>query len=58
MPRLKIDVQPTAASAGQPTVKAHVAAERFTGRAVVDWLDAKGELATARSSTWTVPASP
>jgi len=45
MPRLKIDVQPTAASAGQPTVKAHVAAERFTGRAVVDWLDAKGELA-------------
>jgi hypothetical protein len=46
-PRLKIDIQPaTTASAGQPTVTARVAAERFAGRAVVDWLDAKGELAS------------
>jgi len=44
-PRLKIDVQPaTIASEGPPTVRASVAVERFTGHAIVDWLDAKGEL--------------
>src|SRR6185503_12420543 len=44
-PRLKIDVQPTiTASAAAPTVRAHISAERFAGRAVVDWLDAKGEV--------------
>jgi hypothetical protein len=43
-PRLKIDVQPAAAPEAPPTVRAHIAAERFSGRAVVDWLDAKGEV--------------
>ena len=45
IPRLRIDVEPSmTASAGPPTVHAHVSAERFAGRAVVDWLDAKGEV--------------
>jgi hypothetical protein len=45
VPRLKIDVQPTTvASDGPTTVQARIAAERFSGRAVVDWLDAKGEV--------------
>ena len=44
-PRLKIDVPPTiTASAGPPTVRAHLSAERCAGRAVVDWLDAKGQV--------------
>jgi hypothetical protein len=44
-PRLKIDVQPTiTASAGPPTVRAQISADRFAGRAVVDWLDAKGQV--------------
>jgi hypothetical protein len=46
-PRLKIDLEPApiTAEAAPPTVRARVSAERFKGRAVVDWLDAKGELA-------------
>jgi hypothetical protein len=45
-PRLRIDVEPTlTASSGPPTVHARISAERFAGRAVVDWLDAKGEVA-------------
>lgn len=48
-PRLKIDVQATTASGGPPTVRAQVAAERFAGRAVVDWLDAKGALASRQT---------
>lgn len=45
-PRLRIDVEPltVTASAGPPTVRARISAERFQGRAVVDWLDAKGEV--------------
>jgi hypothetical protein len=47
-PRLKIDVEPltvtASASGAPPTVRARISAERFTGRAVVDWLDAKGEV--------------
>jgi hypothetical protein len=46
MPKLRIEVEPTTvASAGPPTVRARISAARFTGRAVVDWLDAKGALA-------------
>jgi hypothetical protein len=46
-PRLKIDFEPATltADAAPPTVRARVSAERFKGRAVVDWLDAKGEVA-------------
>lgn len=45
-PRLRIDVEPTitASAKGAPTVQARISAERFAGRAVVDWLDAKGEV--------------
>jgi hypothetical protein len=44
-PRLRIEVEPTImASAGPPTVRARISAERFAGRAVVDWLNAKGEV--------------
>jgi peptidase C25-like protein len=44
-PRLKIDVQANTAADGPPTVRAHVKADHFAGRAIVEWLDAKGELA-------------
>src|SRR6185295_10170656 len=46
VPRLHIDVEPTmTASAGSPpAVRARISAERFAGRAVVEWLDAKGEV--------------
>jgi hypothetical protein len=45
-PRLRIEVEPaTMASAGPPTVRARISADHFAGRAMVDWLDAKGEVA-------------
>ena len=45
-PRLRIDVEPTTvASAGPPTVHALISSKQFKGKAVVDWLDAKGGLA-------------
>jgi hypothetical protein len=45
-PKLRIDVEPTTtASAGPPTVRARISADHFAGRAVVEWLDAKGEVA-------------
>ena len=72
-PRLRIDVEPAmAASAGPPTVRARISAERFAGRAVVDWLDAKGEVSSRQlvdvdgprftatlgaASGWEVPAA-
>lgn len=43
-PRLKIEVEPYMAADGPPTVRATVSAEGFAGRAVVDWVDAKGEV--------------
>jgi hypothetical protein len=56
-PRLKIDMQTTTAESGAPpAVRAHIAAEKFSGRAVVDWLDAKGEVTNTQTMEVTGPA--
>jgi hypothetical protein len=55
-PRLNIDLQADAeAAAGPPTVRAQIKAERFAGRAIVDWLDAKGEVASRQYVDVTTP---
>jgi hypothetical protein len=55
-PRLNIDLQADAeAAAGPPTVRAQIKAERFAGRAIVDWLDAKGEVASRQYVDVTAP---